>query len=195
MLDVFTSAEENSATWDERKYVRQWREGYWILNMMLNNWEVDAIINWDEMATAVESFTKYLMENASNRTIVDEDWNFVLDTVIQSFLNSWQTLSPKERDALAHLYRLTQIKLRRDSWAAINIWEWMTDFNMYLPQIWLSSRQKMQRLFDLERAAIESAMPWDYVKQYSPLITEEMVNSLSDEVIKDKAKEALSNLD
>ena len=195
MLDVFINAEENSATWDERKYVRQWREGYWILNMMLSNWEIDAIINWDEMATAVESFTKYLMENASNRTIVDEDWNFVLDTVIQSFLNSWQTLSPKERDALWHLYRLTQIKLRRDSWAAINIWEWMTDFNMYLPQIWLSSRQKMQRLFDLERAAIESAMPWDYVRQYSPLITEEMVNSLSDEVIKDKAKEALNNLD
>ena len=194
MLDVFINAEKDSATWDERKYVKQWREAYWILNEMLNNWEIDAIMSWDEMASAVESFTKYLMQNAANRTIVDEDWNFVLDTVIQSFLNSWQTLKPQERDALAHLYRLVQIKLRRDSWAAINIWEWMTDFGMYLPQIWLSSRQKMQRLFDLERAAIESALPWDYVKQYVPLITKEMVNAQSPKVIKEKAKEAFENL-
>lgn len=194
MLDVFIDAENSSATWDERKYVKQWREAYWILNEMLNNWEIDAMMNWDEMASAVESFTKYLMQNAANRTIVDEDGNFVLDTVIQSFLNSWQTLSSQERDALAHLYRLVQIKLRRDSWAAINIWEWMTDFGMYLPQIWLSSRQKMQRLFDLERAAIESALPWNYVKQYVPLITKDMVNAQSDEVIKDKAYENAINL-
>ena len=92
------------------------------------------------------------------------------------------------------MYRLVQIKLRRDSWAAINIWEWMWDYNMYLPQVWLSSRQKMQRLFDLERAALESVMPWEFVKDYVPLITKDMVNAQSDEVIIDETKESLKDI-
>lgn len=193
MLDVFIDAEKSWATWEERKYVKQWREWYWILNMMLNNWEIDYILNWDEVASAVEKFTKYLTLNALNRAVVDEDWNFVLDTVLQAMANDWEILSSDERNAFRHLYRLVQIKLRRDSWAAINIWEWMWDFNMYLPQIWMSKQQKMQGLFDLERAALQSVMPWDYVKKYVPLITEEMVNAQSDKTVRNETKDMFHN--
>ena len=193
MLDVFIGAENAWKTVEERKYARQWREGYWILNMMKNNWELESVVGWDEIAWVFDEFTKYLTENASNRLIVDEDWNFVFDTVLQSMINSWKIVSAKERDALAHLYRLVQIKLRRDSWAAINIWEWMWDYNMYLPQAWLSREQKLQRLMDLERAAIESVMPWDYIYKYVPLITEEMVNAESEEALRDEAEDILKN--
>ena len=193
MLDVFIGAEKKMATGEERKYVRQWREWYWILNMMINNWEMDAMINWDEIASTIDEFTKYLTENASNRLIVDEEGNFIMDTVLQSMLNSGKIVNQKERDALAHLYRLVQIKLRRDSWAAINIWEWMWDYNMYLPQVWLSKQQKMQRLFDLERAAIESVMPDDYVKKYVPLITEEMIKKESNESVEQQRNESTWN--
>ena len=107
--------------------------------------------------------------------------------------NDWEILSSDERNAFRHLYRLVQIKLRRDSWAAINIWEWMWDFNMYLPQIWMSKQQKMQGLFDLERAALQSVMPWDYVKKYVPLITEEMVNAQSDKTVRNETKDMFHN--
>ncbi len=164
MIDVFLSAEGHAKTEDERKYVKQWREGYSIINSMLNNEEIEAILSWDEiwesLSSAVEEFSKYVTENASNRVMTDEDWNAIIDTMLQTFLNSWKIVDPKERDALAHLTRLIEIKLRRDSWAAINVWEWMKNYDMYMPQIWLSRQQKMQRLFDLERAAIESVLPW-----------------------------------
>lgn len=183
MLDVFINAEVNANWVEAQKYVRQAREGYWILNLMINNWEMRAILDWDDAANAVDTFTKYLLENASNRKIVDENWNFFLDTALQWLLNSWVKMDPLERNALSHLYRMVQIKLRRDSWAAINIWEWMWDFNMYLPQVWLSKQQKIQRLFDLERAALESAMPWEYVRQYVPLLTFDDVNNEPTEIV------------
>lgn len=197
MLDVFLSAESHSDTWEERKYVKQWREWYGIINGMLKNWEVEAILSGDEiwqgLSNTTEGFKKYILENASNRTMTDEDGNAFIDTMLQMFLNSWEIVDPKERDALQHLTRLVEIKLRRDSWAAINIWEWLKNYDMYMPQIWLSRKQKMQRLFDLERAAVEAVLPWEDVVNYVPLITEEMVQSQSDETVQEKRNEETGN--
>lgn len=193
MLDVFLSAEDHSSTWELKNYVKQWREWYWILNNMLDNWEVQAILYWDEIWKSIEnqleSFKKYVLENASNRVMTDEKWNAFVDTMLQMFINDNDIIDPKERNALAHLNRLIEIKLRRDSWAAINVWEWMKAYDMYMPQMWLSKQQKMQRLFDLERAAIESVMPWEDVVNYVPLITQEMVDAQSEEWQREQAKE------
>ena len=193
MLDVFLSAESHSSTWEERRYVKQWREWYWILNDMLTNWEVQAILDWDEIWESIEnsldSFKKYVIENASNRVMTDENWNAFIDTMLQMYINDNDIMDPKERDALAHLNRLIEIKLRRDSWAAINVWEWMKAYDMYMPQMWLSRQQKMKRLFDLERASIQSVLPWEDVLNYVPLITEEMVKKESDESQREEAEE------
>lgn len=194
MLDLFIEWEKVAKeTWwvEAVKDIKRWRRAYWILNEMANNNELESIMYDDEIAKAYEDITKYLLQNAYIRNLVDDKSNFVLDTVIQDMMNTWKFwVSPDNRAALDHIIALVQIKLRRDSWAAINVSEWEQDFGMYMPQIWMSPQTKLKRMRDLENAAVADMLPWAIIKDYKEIITDEMIKNADPKVREEKMNEA-----
>ena len=182
--------------------VQKASRAYWMLNNMNKNWEIEALISDPEIATAFQEFSNFInsqrfLQNAYTNNLTDEDHNFFIDTVLQYMMNSWQLwITSEKKQALDDLVWLVQIKLRWDSWAAINPSEWNTDFGRYLPQIWMSPRENLQRIRNLEVDASSSLLPIEYQAKYSPIISDEMIAAASDKIlsVKDKAKEAAKNL-
>lgn len=202
MLEVFNDAEKYAKEiwWVNMvNDVQKGARAYWILNNMYRNWEIDAIINDEDIAWAYNEITKFInserfLQNAYTNNMVDEDHNFILDTVLQYMMNSWDYwITPEKKQAIDDLVWLVQIKLRWDSWAAINPSEWNTDFGRYLPQIWMSPKQKLERVRNLEVDAASSQLPIEYQAKYVPIITKEMIDAQSDEVKRNTAIDILKN--
>jgi hypothetical protein len=69
--------------------------------------------------------------------------------------------------AVNRLFRLIEVKLREESWAAINSAEWKSQFMRYLPQAWASQKLKRDNLRDLEKDTVYWRVPyWTDAKKY-----------------------------
>ena len=55
-------------------------------------------------------------------------------------------LTEPQRMALNQLQRLCEIKLRKESWAAINAEEWQSAYDFFFPAIWESSTYSMNKI-------------------------------------------------
>ena len=75
--------------------------------------------------------------------------------------------------AFQDIMRVIEIKLRDESGAAINQWEWWTDFMLYMPQAWDSKeviKWDMERMEEYIRRMAMAA--WITSKEYQPLFTD-----------------------
>ena len=198
MLDVYIAAQADANWVEAQNKVLSWREAYAILNKMEKTWQIDALLD-DEVANALEEYNEWInqlyeviaqwWQNAYLREILDNEWNFFADTLLQYLMNTWKLhISAEKKSALDSMLQLIQIKLRWESWAAINVSEWMQDYNLFLPQVWQSKQLRLQRISNLEHATASKYLPWDYIKQYIPVISQEWIDSLSEENKKDIIK-------
>ena len=167
MMDLFVEAYNSAKTAWVRNNIDLARESYSILNELNEWWYIDALINNDVLDT--------VMTNIKNRNFVDNNWNIVWDSIKQAAVN--ETQDPDMAYAIDRIHRLVEIKLRKESWAAINISEWLGNFDMYMPQVWQDSDYKLKRLQSMEHDMVSWLLPTPYADQYVPIIATDKITS------------------
>ena len=105
----------------------------------------------------------------SDESFKDTNWNVAFDLMLNSVrkLSNWEDLEY----ALTRLRRLIEVKLRQESWAAINFSEWTWNFANYLPWAWQTSEFIWKKLRALEQDTIPSALPTQRRWKYIPIFT------------------------
>jgi len=170
MTQAFQVAQEEAKDADSRKAVGNAFEWYKKLNDLVNKWAIDVICNSSDFDT--------LIQRVNDNKFLDGQGNI-----------DWSAMGEYARNSLKNedlslwidaLRRMIEIKLRRESWAAISMTEWKDQFSRYLPQLWQSPEEKRRRLIELERDGVVSLLPIKYQTNYIPLISE--VSTLPNEI-------------
>lgn len=177
--------EKYSAAWKTNMLSNVWQfqEAYTILYQDLANWNLDSLINewaiWQFLNNVALQYansdasssswwrSKTSLEGALSKFLRTSTEEALQQASIYAAQNAW---SEEAYQWFLTLMRLCEIKLRDESWAAINQWEWGTNFMQYMPQAWDSKstiNHKMQNLEQyVRRIATEC---WITSKQYIPL--------------------------
>ena len=74
-------------------------------------------------------------------------------------------------NALNALMRMVEKKLRKESWAVINSWEWRWEFELFLPRPWESADTQWDKLAWWDEYIISLLREWWLKKKtdYIPL--------------------------
>ena len=177
--------EKYSAAWKTNMLSNVWQfqEAYSILYNDLANWNLAALIDegiiWQflnnvalQYANSDASSTTWWRSKTSVQWALSKFLNTTSQEALQqaSIYAAQHAWSEEAYQWFLTLMRLTEIKLRDESWAAINQWEWWTNFMQYMPQAWDTKstiNHKMQNLEQyVRRIATEC---WITSKQYIPL--------------------------
>lgn len=186
MRDTFLQAWEwaKDKTEGERKDINVAEQSYATLYELMNTWwELERYLNTPDEVWAVEwEKFMWMLKNAD----MYEDWTVAFDALNNKIINElehWEELAY----ALSRLRRLVEIKLRRESWAAINATEWRWNYANYLPEAWQSPEYMYKKLRALELDAIPWNLPsqwrWDYIPIFTSYEDYLSKNDTTDELI------------
>lgn len=192
MLDVFSEIETSDKYNAEVKSNADFAKTLYLeMYDFKNSWELDVVTS-DEFITKLSEFKNYLYKNLKNSEMFDSDWNILWTTLKQEMINQWMT--PKEVQAYDSLHSMIQTKLRKESWAAINMSEWTWDYDMYMPQPWMTQQDMLRRIQKLENKW-RNKLPASILKEgkYIQLITDEMIDAASTETLRENATDILKN--
>ena len=162
------------------------QEAYTILWRDVDNWNMMDLIEWWDLWKFLKNVALFWQNNGNaNGTSLSTKDSSIKDT-LSNFLwltaqeaagwaaryaaqHVWEANSYK---AFQDIMRVIEIKLRDESGAAINQWEWWTDFMLYMPQAW-DSPETIK--WDLERMEEYirwmAAAAWITSDEYIPLFT------------------------
>jgi hypothetical protein len=138
------------------------------MSELVESWTIDKIANSDEF--------NVLLSEISNGKFVDSNWNINFDKITKYVRNKL-----KDEDIaywMDRLRRLIEKKLRKESWAAISMSEWNSNFDMYLPNVWQSPAYRYKRLQALERDIVAEQLPPKYRANYIPVIWSSTVREI-----------------
>lgn len=173
MRDVFVEAAKwamDEWTEAERNKINIAEESYSALYELMDEWYIDKALDIANSTNKKErkEFNNLLINMSKNSDFYDEDWWILWDVVENEILkmNNWEELSY----LFGRLRRLVEIKLRRESWAAINKSEWMWNFSNYLPQAGQSAELMFKRLKSLENDSVPWLLPTVYRDKYIPAL-------------------------
>lgn len=106
-----------------------------------------------------------------------DDGGTVLATQLQKIMTK-KSLSPQSQIALNKLYMLVEMKLRKESGAAISSSEWYSNFQMMLPQAYESTDVQLSKLTNwddvIRRYARTGGMRYD---EYVPLFSDGKIST------------------
>lgn len=168
MQSLFEEAYENATVASERADIKAAQDSYAIINELVDTWTIDKIANSDEF--------NVLLSEISNGKFVDSNWNINFDKITKYVRNKL-----KDEDIaywMDRLRRLIEKKLRKESWAAISMSEWNSNFDMYLPNVWQSPEYRYKRLQALERDIVAEQLPPKYRANYIPVIWSSTVREI-----------------
>ena len=168
MQSFFEEAYENATVASERADIKAAQDSYAIMNELVETWTIDKIANSDEF--------NVLLSEISNGKFVDSNWNINFDKITKYVRNKL-----KDEDIaywMDRLRRLIEKKLRKESWAAISMSEWNSNFDMYLPNVWQSPAYRYKRLQALERDIVAEQLPPKYRANYIPVIWSSTVREI-----------------
>lgn len=169
MRSIFVEASEwaNDKTKDERSKISIAEQSYSTLYELMNEGYIDELV-WIRMDVSEDDWNKFLWM-LSDESFKDTNWNVAFDLMLNSVrkLSNWEDLEY----ALTRLRRLIEVKLRQESWAAINFSEWTWNFANYLPWAWQTSEFIWKKLRALEQDTIPSALPTQRRWKYIPIFT------------------------
>lgn len=168
MQSFFEEAYEKATVASERADIKAAQDSYAIMNELVDTWTIDKIANSDEF--------NVLLSEISNGKFTDSSWNVNFDKITKYIRNEL-----KDEDIaywMDRLRRLIEKKLRKESWAAISMSEWNSNFDMYLPNVWQSPEYRYKRLQALERDIVAEQLPPKYRANYIPLIWNSTVREI-----------------
>ena len=157
------------AQWVGTKSVATAERIYDTLYEISNNGELAALINsWDFWKMwAFISKTQF-----SNTK--DDEWVTFLNS-LNDYKNKYMakefTWWEASMNALNKLIRLVEAKLRKESWAVINSWEWRWEFELFSPRPWESAATQWDKLSWWDNYITELLRQWWMSKKtdYIPL--------------------------
>lgn len=170
MRDIFLDAAKwaDGKTKEERQDIKIAEQSYSTLYELINTWwELERYLSIPDEVWKVEwEKFMWMLKNAD----MYEDWTVALDALNNKIINElehWEELAY----ALSRLRRLVEIKLRRESWAAINATEWRWNYTNYLPEAWQSPEYMYKKLRALEIDTIPWNLPIEWRWKYIPIFT------------------------
>lgn len=132
MADVYETALSGASTESKSKSLNEAFNFYSQAYSMLNDWSLQELANDSDLQEIIKD-----AYNKRNRNDVKND-------VFTYMYN--KNLTDKQRMALNQLKRLCEIKLRKESWAAINAEERESAYDFFFPAIWESSEYSMNKI-------------------------------------------------
>lgn len=116
---------------------------YSSLYKIANDGSLDALINSWDIAKIISYMTKWKFWEVG-----DDRWYAFRNRLSQYIQKkaAKELSSDASLSALNELLTLVEIKLREESWAAVNSSEWLTNFEMFLPMAWESSDYQYNKL-------------------------------------------------
>lgn len=149
-------------------------------NGLYNSWEssLDVFVDSWDLAKVLNYLSKENFEKSSS-----DEWNTFMST-LNDYKNrymakefAWWVQSEK---ALSYLIQLVELKLRKESWAVINSWEWATNFNNLLPMPWESSERQYDKMKAWDSIILRQLRAWWFDKKsdYIPIFSESMVREI-----------------
>ena len=157
------------AKWDDTWGVAWAERTYTVLYEILNDGSLDALIkSWDFW-----KMWNFISKSQFTNTEWDEwvnFWNSVNEYKNKYMAKefSWWDASIK---ALNKLMTLAEKKLRKESWAVINSWEWKWAFELFMPKAWESQEVQWDKMWWWDNLIMESLRAWwmESVNDYIPL--------------------------
>lgn len=120
---------------------------------------------------------KKLLAEFDQKKFWADDGGTVLATQLQKIMTK-KSLSPQSQIALNKLYMLVEMKLRKESGAAISSSEWYSNFQMMLPQAYESTEVQLSKLSNwddiIKRYARTGGMRYD---EYVPLFSDGKIST------------------
>ena len=185
--------QEYKTSWKTNMFDNLWQfqEAYTLLYQDYSNWNLKELLDswaiWD-------LFRKIALDYANQYNATSWAWKEKISWV-WSALAEYSKLSAEEALAFATNYfnqqvgwpeeqkawewfltlmRLVEIKLRDESWAAINQSEWSTNFMQYVPQAWDTSETKEKKLLKMDEYIRRlGTQCWISSKDYIPVLSRE----------------------
>ena len=134
MADIYETALSGASTEGKSKSLNEAFNFYSQAYSMLNDWSLQELAN--------DSDLQEIIKDAYNK----RDRRGVKSDVFTYMYN--KNLTDKQRMALNQLKRLCEIKLRKESWAAINAEERESAYDFFFPAIWESSEYSMDKILN-----------------------------------------------
>jgi hypothetical protein len=179
MTNAFKNAISNVkwATADERAAVANWKRIYDSFAKMKTNWEMEALIR--------DSFWKDLFWNLVTQQFSSEKWTWdsfyqALNKTLTNEVTMW-SIDDTTKNAILTVARAIEIKLRKESWAAISASEWQSNFFNYMPWQWKWLQADIGSLQAWD-SLIESWV-WSWLNEwqpYQPLFDRSYIFSVQD---------------
>lgn len=130
MTNIF---DEMIAKWKDTDTIAKAEQSYTYLYEMVNDWSLQQLIDSGDMAKIMAYMSKWKYWE------IDDEWakfSNRLKTYAEKYAAKELTWWDKSLQALNRLMQLVEVKLRKESWAAINSSERLTNFEMFLPTAW-----------------------------------------------------------
>ena len=155
--------------WVDRKSVSSAERIYDTLYEISTNWELEALINsWDFWKMRAYVWKSQFADTKDDEWVTF--WNSLNDYK-NKYMAKEFTWWEASMNALNKLMRLVEKKLRKESWAVINSWEWRWEFELFLPRPWESADTQWDKLSWWDEYIVELLRNWWLEKKtdYIPL--------------------------
>ena len=167
----------------------------WVFDKLIQNANTEGKLNTIATAEAMYNTLSELRDNGSLATLVTSgDLKKVLATINQKkfgaddggtmFANQLKSaitkknIDPQSQIALNKLYLMVEMKLRKESGAAISSSEWMSNFEMMLPQAYESKEVQMAKLSNWDEVIKRYARTgWMSYADYVPIFANWMMST------------------
>lgn len=172
IIDTYKDSSSLSA--DQKQNLTNAEQMYNTMYEIINDGSLDALVNSD-------GFTE-LMQDVKNKSFsATDEWDKFSKTLNKALKNYTveQLWWEDAYNAMLKLQRLIEIKLRKESWAAISSSEWNSNFQMLVPSAWESINTRYRKLKtwdDIIYTNFSSA--WVKGREYIPLFWETSVREI-----------------
>ena len=134
MADVYETALSGASTESKSKSLNEAFNFYSQAYSMLNDWSLQELTKDSDLQEIIKDAYKKRNRNSVKSDVFTYMYN--------------KNLTDNQRMALNQLQRLCEIKLRKESWAAINAEERESAYEFFFPAIWESSEFSMNKILN-----------------------------------------------
>ncbi len=151
---------KNNLTQDQKTNLKNAETMYSYLYGMASDWSLSKFVNSSD-------FQKIMKDIVNSSFSNNDDWDWFASAWARAVAKAKIT-DPTVLEVANRFQRLIELKLRKESWAAISSSEWKSNFSNLLPQAWESASTKQDKLLWWEQGLIYptfrySGMPEWYV--------------------------------
>lgn len=169
MTPVFDELIANASTEWKLNTLATAEAMYNTLSELRDNGSLHALIETGDLKKVLASFDQ--------KKFWTDDGGSVFANQLQNIISK-KSLNSQSQIALNKLYMLVEMKLRKESGAAISSSEWLSNFQMMLPQAWENKDVQYSKLWNWDDVIKKYArMWWMTSNQYVPIFQDGSIST------------------